>query len=206
MAPSPTWHHIYNNPPLSALPHLFFMLTKQTELQCAAEIGQVVFILLHFFYLTFADKFSGGGVKRGHTYQNYISFSDRIGNFLMYTFKKCGELYNALTLKHCLSPSCSDVETVGLSGAEMLSKADLCWAATDAKPRFIFFPKLPQSFQFTDGRMMSSCPFQRAVHFNPNFQFCCFEEFWPWGSFYHLLLLVNVPPDHSFCTVRFSAC
>lgn len=50
-----------------------------------------------------------------------------------------------------------------------------------------FFPKLPQSFQFTDGRMMSSCPFQRAVHFNPNFQFCCFEEFWPWGSFYHLL-------------------
>lgn len=50
-----------------------------------------------------------------------------------------------------------------------------------------FFPKLPQSFQFTDGRMMSSCPFQRAVHFNPNFQFCCFEEFWPWGRFYHLL-------------------
>lgn len=102
------------------------MLTKQTELQYAAEIGQVVFILLHLFYLTFADKFSGGGVKRGHAYQNYISFSDRIGNFLMYTFKKCRELYNALTLKHCLSPSCSDVETVGLSGAEMLSKADLC--------------------------------------------------------------------------------
>lgn len=116
------------------------MLTKQTGLQCAAEIGQVVFILLHLFYLTFADKFSGSGVKRGHTYQNYISFSDRISNFLMYTFKKCGELYNALTLKHCLSPSCSDVETVGLSGAEMLSKADLCGAATDAKPRFIFFP------------------------------------------------------------------
>lgn len=128
---------IYTPP---ALPHLFFMLTKQTGLQCAAEIGQVVFILLHLFYLTFADKFSGSGVKRGHTYQNYISFSDRISNFLMYTFKKCGELYNALTLKHCLSPSCSDVETVGLSGAEMLSKADLCWAATDAKPRFIFFP------------------------------------------------------------------
>lgn len=116
---------IYTTPP-PLFPISFSMLTKQTGLQCAAEIGQVVFILLHLFYLTFADKFSGGGVKRGHTYQNYISFSDRISNFLMYTFKKCGELYNALTLKHCLSPSCSDVETVGLSGAEMLSKADLC--------------------------------------------------------------------------------
>lgn len=128
----------YIQQPPPVLPHLFFMLTKQTELQCAAEIGQVVFILLHLFYLTFADKFSGGGVKRRHTYQHYISFSDRISNFLVYTFKKCGELYNALTLKHCLSPSCSDVETVGLSGAEMLSKADLSWAATDAKPLFIF--------------------------------------------------------------------
>lgn len=189
----PKWHPaplgtIYTTTP----PSLLFPISFSCWLSRQSSSALLKLVKLFSFSCTYSiwhllTSFLGDGVKRGHTYQNYISFSDRISNFLMYTFKKCGELYNALTLKHCLSPSCSDVETVGLSGAGILSKADLCWAATDAKPRFIFFPKLPQSFQFTDGRMMSSCPFQRAVHFNPNFQFCCFEEFWPWGSFYHLL-------------------